>query len=110
MIKIKFIKKNDNFLSFEISGHANNGKYGEDIVCAAVSATSTMVLNGLLEVMSLKFHYEYKDGYIYCDLSKLDINTLSRSDIQNSLKMLNIFLKELTVEYPRNSKFHTEEV
>ena len=110
MIKIKFIKRNNNFLSFEISGHANNGKHGEDIVCAAVSATSTMVLNGLLEVMSLKFHYEYKDGYIYCDLSQLDINTLSRSDIQNSLKMLNIFLKELAVEYPRNIKFHTEEV
>ena len=110
MIKIKFIKKNNNFLSFEISGHANNGKYGEDIVCAAVSATSTMVLNGLIEVMSLKFHYDYRDGYVNCDLSKLDIQKLNDINLQNTLGMLYIFLKELEIIYPNNIKFYTEEV
>ena len=110
MIKIKFIKRNNNFLSFEISGHANNGKYGEDIVCAAVSATSTMILNGLIEVMGLKFHYDYRDGYINCDLSKLDIVELNDISLQNTLNILYIFLKELAITYPKNIKFYTEEV
>ena len=67
MIKIKFLKKNERIIYFEITGHANHGEYGEDIVCSAVSSVSQMTLNGLLETLKLddKLQYEEKEGYIF---------------------------------------------
>ncbi|MGX7329131.1 ribosomal-processing cysteine protease Prp [Enterococcus bulliens] len=34
-------------VAFELSGHANAGEYGMDIVCAAVSALSISTVNGI---------------------------------------------------------------
>ena len=72
MIKIRFIKQNDNFLSFEISGHANNGKYGEDIVCAAVSVLTISILNGLTEIVGRKDLNEMvEEGYVHFTIPEI---------------------------------------
>ena len=84
MIKIKFLKKNERIIYFEITGHANHGEYGEDIVCSSVSSVSQMTLNGLLEILKLdgRLQYEETEGYIVCDLDKSETyeweDTLSR--------------------------------
>jgi uncharacterized protein YsxB (DUF464 family) len=48
MIKGTF-KRNESgrIKSFELSGHANAGEYGSDIVCAAVSALAINTVNGI---------------------------------------------------------------
>lgn len=68
MIKIKIYRKEDLITGFELSGHAESGPYGYDLVCAGVSAVSfgsvnavdtlcdidlnvTMAENGYLEVL-----------------------------------------------------------
>ena len=83
MIKIKFLKKNERIIYFEITGHANHGEYGEDIVCSSVSSVSQMTLNGLIETLKLddRLQYEEKEGYIVCDLDK---SNLTDDEIEKS--------------------------
>lgn len=48
MIKGTFKRNQDgDIISFEVSGHANTGPYGSDIVCAAVSALTFSTVNGV---------------------------------------------------------------
>lgn len=70
MITIRFRKKNDGYLSFEVDGHAEFADPGEDIVCAGVSAIAFMGINALLEVAKIPEPiYEIgDDGYAYCEL------------------------------------------
>ncbi|TPR40197.1 ribosomal-processing cysteine protease Prp [Apilactobacillus micheneri] len=55
MIKVTISHNNlnDNINSFKITGHADSGEYGKDIVCAAVSVLSITTVNGLNEVAEL---------------------------------------------------------
>ena len=48
MIKGTF-KRNDSgrIVSFELTGHAQAGEYGKDIVCAAASALAISAVNGI---------------------------------------------------------------
>ena len=63
---IKIIIKDD---YIKISGHAKYADYGKDIVCAAVSAVTNMVLIGLNEKLRLKLKFEKSDGgYIKVEL------------------------------------------
>ncbi|GAA6113156.1 MAG: ribosomal-processing cysteine protease Prp [Apilactobacillus sp.] len=39
--------KHDRITGFSITGHADSGEYGKDIVCAAVSVLSISTVNGL---------------------------------------------------------------
>ena len=41
MIKAKFNSQKNLITGFTLSGHADSGEYGHDIVCAAVSVLST---------------------------------------------------------------------
>ncbi|MCK8611808.1 ribosomal-processing cysteine protease Prp [Apilactobacillus kunkeei] len=47
-------KQSDRITSFSLSGHADSGEYGKDIVCAAVSVLSISTVNGLTEVANLE--------------------------------------------------------
>ncbi|AKG04214.1 MULTISPECIES: ribosomal-processing cysteine protease Prp [Salimicrobium] len=50
MITAKILSADQRILGFEISGHAESGPYGHDLVCAAVSAVSFGAANALMEV------------------------------------------------------------
>ncbi|CAI2670289.1 ribosomal-processing cysteine protease Prp [Apilactobacillus apinorum] len=39
--------KDDRITGFSITGHADSGEYGKDIVCAAVSVLSISTVNGI---------------------------------------------------------------
>ncbi|WP_179395607.1 ribosomal-processing cysteine protease Prp [Lacticaseibacillus absianus] len=48
MIKAIFTRDGDGALhQFKLTGHADSGEYGQDIVCAAVSAVSIGAVNGI---------------------------------------------------------------
>lgn len=54
MINAKFKRNaNNEIYEFEMTGHADSGPYGQDIVCAAVSALAISTVNGLKEVVGL---------------------------------------------------------
>ena len=47
MIKVLINYEENKFKSLEVKGHANSGPYGQDLVCAAVSAILTGGANNL---------------------------------------------------------------
>lgn len=48
MIKARFTRDaRGNLVKFNLTGHADAGEYGQDIVCAAVSAVSIGAVNGV---------------------------------------------------------------
>ena len=47
MIKVLINYEEKKFKSLEVKGHANSGPYGQDLVCAAVSAILTGGANNL---------------------------------------------------------------
>ncbi|UQS83444.1 ribosomal-processing cysteine protease Prp [Bombilactobacillus thymidiniphilus] len=55
--------------SYQISGHAQSGPYGQDIVCAAVSVVSIGTINSLQEVAGVNPHFTSNDldgGFLQC--------------------------------------------
>ena len=104
MTKIEFSEKEDKILSFLIKGHTQNNTYGNDIVCASISATSQMTLNGIIEVLNVKkLNYEIKDGYMLCDLSDCSFEEIEKS--QSMLISLKLILEEIARNYPKNVQF-----
>lgn len=50
--------------SIEVFGHAGMAPKGQDIVCAAVSAVTLTLLNGLREIAKMKIRKEVRDGFV----------------------------------------------
>lgn len=82
MIDIQIIQKDSSIVSVELSGHADSGPYGYDIVCAAVSAltigtaNSLMVLAGIpLDVKSANEEGGYLKFSLPKDLTEKQIET-----------------------------------
>ncbi|WP_251546244.1 ribosomal-processing cysteine protease Prp [Limosilactobacillus caecicola] len=55
MIRVSFnITTDHKIASFKMTGHADSGEYGQDIVCAAVSVLAISTVNGLERVVHSK--------------------------------------------------------
>ncbi|MDD8048197.1 MAG: ribosomal-processing cysteine protease Prp [Thomasclavelia sp.] len=88
MIKIIEIKKDNLITEFEISGHAGSGEYGQDIVCAGVSAVIVGVCNTIDQKgYSANCDIQIKSGYTKILVKK------SNNDIQVILETLEYTLK-----------------
>lgn len=105
MINIIFKFKKNMIYQFEVKGHANMSTFGTDIVCSAISSTTLMTINGLLEVLNLNFEYDVKEGYTLCNLGD---NLTKESQIL--LNSYFVFIKELAIKYPKNLKLKIMEV
>lgn len=70
MIQVKIKRSEGNITSFEISGHANSGPYGFDLVCAAVSAVSFGSINAALKLgtSDLNIVQGEDGGYLKVDI------------------------------------------
>lgn len=72
MIKGTF-KRNDSgrIKTFELTGHADAGEYGSDIVCAAVSALAINTINGIEALAGVKPLIDADDtkgGQLYVEI------------------------------------------
>lgn len=55
MIRVSFtVTPDQKITSFKMTGHAESGPDGQDIVCAAVSALTITTVNGLERVLKKK--------------------------------------------------------
>ncbi|MCH4123467.1 MAG: ribosomal-processing cysteine protease Prp [Levilactobacillus sp.] len=65
--------------SFQITGHADSGEYGQDIVCAAVSVLAITTVNGLQRVAKIPVSVDNRDqagGFLEVHLPpKLEAST-----------------------------------
>ena len=104
-----FFKRNnkEDIVSFEVTGHAESGLYGSDIVCAAVSALvigTTNSISALSGVSPLvETNEEVEGGYLYVEL--LSELTEEQSKIsQILLESLLLSLTGIVEEYPEYVK------
>jgi uncharacterized protein YsxB (DUF464 family) len=64
MIKVTLQTQNSTFVSLEAKGHADSAPYGQDLVCASISA---IILGGSMPYREMRKDYEVKveAGYAY---------------------------------------------
>ena len=88
MITATFKKKNNQFVSYSVKGHANYAPHGQDVVCAGVSALYTAVTNVLIE---------QHDAALDSDDA---VQLGSINDSQYIVTVLYMNLNEIAKEYP----------
>lgn len=103
MIQVTFHRlKTNQIIYVELSGHAESGPHGHDIVCAAVSALSIGTINSLTELgkFALSTHVkEEKDGYLSFKLP-IDLSSEQKQIAHILLESLFLSLTSVQEEYP----------
>ncbi|NLJ81311.1 MAG: ribosomal-processing cysteine protease Prp [Firmicutes bacterium] len=100
MTKIRFLKDKTGLKGFEVKDHTGYASYGEDIVCAGISALSQTALLGLQKVLSIKCQVELKDGFLYCTLPA-DLGKTQWEQAQIVLRVLYEGIMAIKAEYGR---------
>ncbi len=103
MITSRFVYENGEMKMITVSGHANYKKHGQDIVCAAVSA-STLVTANAIEHLGLDHLIDLtvEEGYFKLVLKEKN-ETLSK--LMDNLKYT---LDDLEKQYPKYMKNQKE--
>lgn len=109
MINVTVSKTDGNYFYYKVTGHANFGKHGQDILCAAVSALATTTVNALEVIAGAVPEVKVKDGLMEC--------LLPRQNDAECQKAINIIIGTFLVgiegmsqQYPKHLKLTCEEV
>ncbi|WP_125546166.1 ribosomal-processing cysteine protease Prp [Levilactobacillus lindianensis] len=107
MIHATFHHGTNRINSFQITGHADSGEYGQDIVCAAVSVLAISTVNGLQRVASIPVQVDNRDqagGFLEVTLPpKLEATTELKG--QTLLQSFEDGLKDVAENYADFVKF-----
>ena len=96
-------------ISFEITGHAEAGPYGSDIVCAAVSALSISTVNGIDALAGFEPIVEMNEtegGYLYVEILSL-LNQEQTNIAQILLENLLLGLQSIGQEHSEFIRIRT---
>ena len=94
MTKAEFYLKGSLIKGFSVKGHSGYAEEGEDIVCASVSSTVWMTVNGLENVVGAKVTYDVADADVTLKVLDESIN-----EAQDLLRSFREFLCNLSIEY-----------
>ena len=109
MITVTVTRENGDPVGFTVKGHANMGEYGEDLVCAAVSAIVQTAILGITEVCHIPAGVSIEEGETVCILSKdASADAIQRADIVMNTMIAG--LRSIQASYPRTLKFRNKEV
>ena len=109
MITVTVIREQERPVGFSVSGHANMGEYGEDLVCAAVSAIVQTAILGITEVCRISAGVSIDDGQTHCILPK----DATQDEIEHAAIVFDTMfagLKSIQASYPKTLKFRNKEV
>lgn len=104
MVRVELYRRRSDraLVGFRASGHSGYAEQGEDIVCAAISALTTVIVLGLEERLGLTpdVAVDEESGYLSCklELDSLDEGVRLRS--QDLLETLSLGLHEIEKDYP----------
>ena len=62
MTHIKFFKRNGFFYGFEETGHTGYGESGDDVLCAALSAMTMLIINTIEISYAADVEYDVNEG------------------------------------------------
>ncbi|MGP4061575.1 ribosomal-processing cysteine protease Prp [Halobacillus sp. H74] len=105
MINVSMFRSQGSITGFEISGHAESGPYGHDLVCAAVSAVSFGTVNAIVSLCEFEPHVEQggESGYIKITLPD-DLNKPDHSKAQTLLEGMQVSLETIEHDYDQYIK------
>ena len=109
MITVTVTRENGNSVGFTVKGHANMGEYGEDLVCAAVSAIVQTAILGITEVCHIPAGVSIEEGQTRCILTK----DATDEQLQHAAIVFDTMitgLKSVQASYPKTLKFRNKEV
>ena len=109
MVRVTVFTEQGTPVGFELSGHANQGAYGEDIVCAGISAITETALLGITDVLQLDAATAREEGHVRCELSR----DIAGEDLVKAAVVFNTMiagLRSLHQAYPKSLKFSYREV
>ena len=100
MIRVSVERKNDALNSIELSGHADSGPYGYDLVCAAVSGVSLGAVNAVMELSNVDLMVEQggEGGYLKVTIPS-DVPSEDLAKAQLLLEGMLVSLKSIEAEY-----------
>ncbi|MBU8905023.1 ribosomal-processing cysteine protease Prp [Desertibacillus haloalkaliphilus] len=106
MINVRVERKlNKQISSFTMSGHANAGPYGYDLVCAGASAVSFGAVNAIDALCHVQLDVEMEDdgGFLRCIIpSHLDSDTHEK--VQLLLDGMIVSLQSIAEQYSEHIK------
>ena len=107
MIKVTFYySKQGAPLGFNFRGHSGYAQSGSDIVCAAVSSVAYMTANTIIEVMGISADAKVDEN----GEMTLLIPEECADKPNDILSGLELHIKELSGQYPKNVTITTTEV
>ena len=99
MTKISIVRNQQlRIIEFSVQGHSNYANYGEDIVCAGISALTQATLLGLLEHLKMVVAHEVKPGFLKVTLTESLLD--ERSDA--ILETMVLGLKQIAQTYKKH--------
>lgn len=100
MISVTIYEQDNLITAFEISGHANSGPYGYDLVCAAVSAVSFGAVNAVFELCQIDLEVDQvgEGGYLYVKLPDT-VSTERKQRAQLIFEAMVVSLQTIEREY-----------
>ncbi len=109
MITVNVYREGKNPVGFDVSGHANMGEYGEDLVCAAVSAIVQTAILGITDVCHIQAGVSIEEGRTTCILTK-DANPDETQSAGIVFNTMIAGLRSIQATYPKTLKFRNKEV
>lgn len=101
MIKVKVERDHEGKIeSFEMSGHAESGPYGHDLVCAAASAVSFGGLNAVMKLTDSELDIDQggDGGFLRCVVPK-EVEQDIEEKIQLLLEGMLVSLETIETDY-----------
>ena len=109
MVRVTVFRERGTPVGFELTGHADAGAYGEDVVCAGISAIAETALLGITDVLHLDAAWSQSEGDLSCELSR----DTAPEDIEKAAIVFDTMiagLASLQRAYPKSLKFSYREV
>ncbi|ASN05109.1 ribosomal-processing cysteine protease Prp [Virgibacillus necropolis] len=109
MIQVTVYRKKNQIDAFKISGHADSGPYGYDLVCAGVSAVSFGAINGVMRLCdtNLDIQQAGEGGYLHVSLpNHLHKNEMEK--MQVLFESMIISLETIEQEYSQFIKIQSK--
>ncbi|GAA0601548.1 ribosomal-processing cysteine protease Prp [Virgibacillus siamensis] len=110
MINVTVFRKNNQISGFELSGHADSGPYGYDLVCAGVSAVSFGAVNAVMEMTGVELVIDQgaEGGYLQV-IIPATITTEQMGTVQLLFEGMIISLEAIVREYHQFIEIHNNE-
>ncbi|WP_163526472.1 ribosomal-processing cysteine protease Prp [Halobacillus ihumii] len=105
MINVSMFRTHGDITGFEITGHAESGPYGHDLVCAAVSAVSFGAVNAIESLCEIEPDVTQggEGGYLKITLPG-NLDGVVHSKAQTLLEGMQVSLETIEYEYSQYIK------